>query len=257
MARILAGRHGQHLRATVREVLAAASDEATGGGASTGRPRILVVEDDAALRRALVATLDASGFEVLGLANGLALAEEVDRFRPDLAVLDVGFGTGPDGFAQAQLLRGHHGVPVIFVTAADALEDRLRGFEVGGDDYLVKPFAMAELLARARVVLRRSGRLRSPTIEVRDLVIDESARQVRRAGRVVELTKTELEVLCALAREPGRVLSKVQLLALVWGFDEFAPNLVEVHVSSLRRKLEAHGPRLIHTERGEGYVLRP
>jgi DNA-binding response OmpR family regulator len=237
--------------------LAAASDEAAGGGPGTGRPRILVVEDDAALRRALVATLDASGFEVLGLANGLELADEVDRFRPDLAVLDVAFSTGPDGFAQAQLLRGHHGVPVIFVTAADALEDRLRGFEVGGDDYLVKPFAMAELLARARVVLRRSGRLRSPTIEVRDLVIDESSREVRRAGRIVELTKTEFEVLCALAREPGRVLSKVQLLALVWGFDEFAPNLVEVHVSSLRRKLEAHGPRVIHTERGEGYVLRP
>jgi DNA-binding response OmpR family regulator len=107
------------------------------------------------------------------------------------------------------------------------------------------------------VVLRRNGRLTSPTIEVRDLLIDEANRVVRRGGQAVELTKTEFEVLCALAREPGRVLSKVQLLALVWGFDEFAPNLVEVHVSSLRRKLEAHGPRLIHTERGEGYVLRP
>ncbi|MCU1486126.1 MAG: winged helix family two component transcriptional regulator [Actinomycetia bacterium] len=239
-------------------MLAAARDGLTEGeDRPAGRPRVLVVEDDAALRRALVATLDASGFEVLGLADGLALAEEVDRFRPDLAVLDVGFSVGPDGFAQAQDLRSQHGVPVIFVTAADALEDRLRGFEVGGDDYLVKPFAMAELLARARVVLRRTGRLTSPTIEVRDLLLDEANRVVRRGGQVVELTKTEFEVLCALAREPGRVLSKVQLLALVWGFDEFAPNLVEVHVSSLRRKLEAHGPRLIHTERGEGYVLRP
>jgi DNA-binding response OmpR family regulator len=239
-------------------MMAAADGPTTlGGGGVTSRPRVLVVEDDAALRRALVATLDASGFEVLGLADGLELTDEVDRFRPDLAVLDVGFGTGPDGFTQARLLRGQHGVPVIFVTAADALEDRLRGFEVGADDYLVKPFAMAELLARARVVLRRSGRLSSPTIEVRDLLVDEANRLVRRGGEVVELTKTEFEVLCALAREPGRVLSKVQLLALVWGFDEFAPNLVEVHVSSLRRKLEAHGPRLIHTERGEGYVLRP
>jgi DNA-binding response OmpR family regulator len=237
----------------------AATTEAVASGATPppGRPRILVVEDDAALRRALVATLDASGFEVVGLADGTALAEEAERFHPDLAVLDVGFSTGPDGFAQAQQLRGQHGVPVIFVTAADALEDRLRGFEVGGDDYLVKPFAMAELLARARVVLRRNGRLTSPTIEVRDLLIDEANRVVRRGGHAVELTKTEFEVLAALAREPGRVLSKVQLLALVWGFDEFAPNLVEVHVSSLRRKLEAHGPRLVHTERGEGYVLRP
>jgi DNA-binding response OmpR family regulator len=239
-------------------MMAAADGPTTlGGGGVTSRPRVLVVEDDAALRRALVATLDASGFEVLGLADGLELTDEVDRFRPDLAVLDVGFGTGPDGFTQARLLRGQHGVPVIFVTAADALEDRLRGFEVGADDYLVKPFAMAELLARARVVLRRSGRLSSPTIEVRDLLVDEANRLVRRGGEVVELTKTEFEVLCALAREPGRVLSKVQLLALVWGFDEFAPNLVEVHVSSLRRKLEVHGPRVIHTERGEGYVLRP
>jgi DNA-binding response OmpR family regulator len=237
----------------------AATTEAVASGAAPrpGRPRILVVEDDAALRRALVATLDASGFEVVGLADGTALTQEVERFHPDLAVLDVGFSTGPDGFAQARQLRGQHGVPVIFVTAADALEDRLRGFEVGGDDYRVKPFAMAELLARARVVLRRNGRLTSPTIEVRDLLIDEANRVVRRGGQAVELTKTEFEVLCALAREPGRVLSKVQLLALVWGFDEFAPNLVEVHVSSLRRKLEAHGPRLIHTERGEGYVLRP
>jgi DNA-binding response OmpR family regulator len=235
----------------------ASSADLTDRGAAASRPRILVVEDDAALRRALTATLDASGFEVLGLADGLALAAEVDAFRPDLAVLDVGFSTGPDGFTQAQELRASHGVPVIFVTAADALEDRLRGFEVGGDDYLVKPFAMAELLARARVVLRRTGRLISPTIEVRDLLVDEANRVVRRAGQPIELTKTEFEVLCALVREPGRVLSKVQLLALVWGFDEFAPNLVEVHVSSLRRKLEAHGPRLIHTERGEGYVLRP
>jgi DNA-binding response OmpR family regulator len=219
-------------------------------------PRVLVVEDDLTLRAAILATLHGTGYEVAVTADGLDLDEVAATFRPDLAVLDIGFSVGPDGFEMARRLRAGHGVPVVFVTAADSLEDRLRGFEVGGDDYLVKPFAMAELLARVRAVLRRSGRLSSQTLQVRDLLIDESNRRVVRGDAIVELTKTEFELLCVLAREPGRVLSKLQLLSLVWGFSDFAPNLVEVHVSALRRKLEQHGPRLIHTERGEGYVIR-
>ena len=145
---------------------------------------------------------------------------------------------------------------MLFLTAADAVEDRLRGFEVGGDDYLVKPFAMAELLARIRALLRRTGRETSATRQVRDLMIDEASRTVHRAGVQVDLTGTEFDLLWALARNPGATLSKVQLLSQVWGFDLYEPNLVEVHVSALRRKLEAHGPRVIHTERGRGYVLR-
>ena len=220
-------------------------------------PRVLVVEDDPSLRDALVAVLAAAGYDVTALSDGAQLLSVVETFRPDLAILDVYLPCGPDGFEVGRTLRASLGIPVVFVTAADALDDRLRGFEVGADDYLVKPFAMAELLARSRVALRRAGRLSSPTREIRDLVIDEANRVAFRSGVRLELTRTEFDLLCTLAREPGRVFSKVALLTAVWGFDQFAPNLVEVHVSALRRKLEAAGPRLVHTERGEGYVIRP
>jgi two-component system, OmpR family, response regulator len=220
-------------------------------------PRVLLAEDDDAIRTALVAALEASAYKVRALADGDALVEEAAAFRPDLAVLDIGFPAGPDGFELARRLRTATDAPVVFLTAADGVEDRLRGFEVGADDYVVKPFVMAELLARIRVVLRRSGRLASSTHEVRDLVVDEVSRVVLRSGTPVELTKTEFDLLCVLVREPGRVLSKQQLLSMVWGFDDFDPNLVEVYVSSLRRKLEAVGDRVLHTERGAGYVVRP
>lgn len=202
-----------------------------------------------ALRRA--------GDEVRAESEGSDLAEMVAAFHPDLAIFDIRLPTGDDGFNLALRLRSMAEVPVLFVTAADDLEDRLRGFEVGADDYLIKPFAVAELLARIRVVLRRTGRLTSPTFEVCDLMVDEANRTVRRAGVEIPLTRTEFELLSLLGRNAGQVFSKVQLLSLVWGFDGYDPNLVEVHVSALRRKLEAHGGRLIHTERGEGYVLRP
>jgi two-component system, OmpR family, response regulator len=219
--------------------------------------RVLLIEDDRSLREAMVAALTSSGYDVSADADGLGLEAHIDRYRPDVAILDVGLPRGPDGFALAGALRRLSSVPFMFVTAADSLDDRLRGFDLGGDDYLVKPFAMSELLVRLRAVLRRAGRLHSPTLQVRDLIIDEDTRVVRRGDRPIELTKTEFDLLAVLARAPGRVHSKVQLLSLVWGFDQYDPNLVEVHVSALRRKVEAHGPRLIHTERGEGYVVRP
>jgi DNA-binding response OmpR family regulator len=218
---------------------------------------VLLAEDDAAIRTAVTAALEASGYAVQSVADGSAVVQAAEAFRPDLALLDVGFPRGPDGFAVAADLRATAEIPVVFLTAADGVEDRLRGFDLGADDYLVKPFVMAELLARVRVVLRRAGRLVSQTYEVRDLVVDEATRVVRRGGATIDLTKTEFDLLCALVREPGKVLSKPQLLSVVWGFDEFDPNLVEVYVSSVRRKLEAHGPRLLHTERGAGYVIRP
>ncbi|HEX3622018.1 MAG TPA: response regulator transcription factor [Acidimicrobiales bacterium] len=220
-------------------------------------PRVLVLEDDVSMRDALAMVLTAADFEVRTLTDARDLADTVDVFRPDLAILDVSLPRGPDGFEVARTLRAALGIPVVFVTAADSLEDRLHGFEAGADDYLVKPFAMAELLARSRVALRRAGRLASPTYEVRDLVVDEANRVAIRAGTHLPLTKTEFDLLCVMARRPGTVFSKVRLLSLVWGFEEFAPNLVEVHVSALRRKLESAGPRMIHTERGAGYVIRP
>jgi two-component system OmpR family response regulator len=225
-------------------------------GGMTASPRILIVEDDASVRLGIESALRSEGYQVHAAASTEGLDRLISQFRPDLAVLDVELGEAMDGFAFAQVLRARSDSAIVFVTAADALEDRLRGFDVGADDYLVKPFAMAELMARIRTLLRRTGRLISPSLEFRDLVVDQSSRTVVRGGNVIVVTDTEFELLRTLVQEPGRVFSKMQLLSLVWGFDAYDPNLVEVYVSALRRKLEDYGPRLIHTERGRGYVLR-
>ncbi len=219
-------------------------------------PRVLVVEDDISVREALDVTLSREGYEVQTQATGLDLPEVLERFRPDLAILDIRLPAGPDGLSLARLIRVESDVPIIFLTAAAELDERLAGFDAGGDDYLVKPFSMAELLVRVRALLRRAGRLASASWNVADLVVDEAARVVTRGGTPVELTPTEFDLLCALARNRGQVVPKRRLLTLVWGFDSYDPNLVQVHISSLRRKLEEHGPRIIHTVRSVGYVLR-
>jgi two-component system, OmpR family, response regulator len=219
-------------------------------------PRLLVIEDDPSLQEAVTVTLRSAGFEVRAESDGSGLAAAVVAFHPDLAILDVRLPAGEDGFSLAVQLRTIFGIPIVFATAADSLDERLRGFDVGADDYIVKPFAAPELVARVRAVLRRSGRLRSPTCQVFDLIIDEANRTANRGGHDLQLTKTEFDLLAVLIRAPGKLFSKAQLLSLVWGFAGYDANLVEVHTSALRRKLEAHGGRLIHTERGKGYVLR-
>lgn len=220
------------------------------------KARLLVVEDDSAIRTALSVSLREDGIDVRALTDGRDVRQVTEEFRPDLAILDIRLPLGPNGYEIAQYLRRTSDVAVLFLTAADGLDSRLAGFEAGGDDYMVKPFSMAELLARVHALLRRSGRLSHAVWEVGDLVVDEGARTVVRSGVRLELTRMEEALLAVLAQHPGQVFSKAQLLTQVWGFDSYDVNVVEVHISALRRKLEAHGPRLLHTVRGAGYVLR-
>jgi len=226
-------------------------------GRSTDVPRVLVVEDDDALRDALAIAIRDEGSEVLGKADGTEIPDALTTFDPDVVILDVRLPGGVTGIDVARQIRTRSDVPIVFLTAADGVRDRLEGFEVGGDDYVTKPFAMPELLARIQALLRRSGRATSKRRVIHDIVIDEEGHIVERAGQRVNLTRTEYDLLVTLARRPGQVFSKTRLLALIWDYEHYDPNVVEVHVSALRRKLEAHGPRLIQTVRGVGYVLRP
>lgn len=212
--------------------------------------RVVVVEDEAAVREAVLDGLRDDGFVATGFADVVDV-ETVLAGAPDLAVLDIAL-PGGSGFVLARALRARSTVSIIFLTARDAVADRVRGLELGADDYLVKPFALEELLARVRAVLRRYGRL-SAVLEAGDLLIDEDEGLVTRAGVPIALTGTELRLLAFLVRHCGQVLSKDQLLTQVWGYDAYDANLVEVHVSALRRKLELAGPRVIETIRGIGY----
>jgi DNA-binding response OmpR family regulator len=214
---------------------------------------VLVLDDDETIRVAVATALRADGFVAEAAPDGTDLAERLEAFRPDLLVLDW-MMPGPSGIRLLPLVRSRSDAAVIMLTARDEVDDRLRGFAEGADDYVVKPFTMAELIARTSAVLRRRGRL-PQTIEVADLVVDPDATTARRAGSSLDLTATEFRLLRLFAESRGRTLSKAQILTQVWGYDDYDPNLVEVHLSALRRKMEAHGPRLIHTVRGLGYRL--
>lgn len=218
--------------------------------------RVLLVEDDESVRTAVEIAFQDEGFEVMTQADGTAVKEIVALFHPHLAILDVRLANGPDGVSLTRTLRDAGDLPILLLTAADSVEDRLAGFRAGADDYIGKPFSMDELLARSEALLRRSGRSAGSVRRAADLSIDDSSRTVTRGGNVVALTDTEYDLLAVLVRRSGEVLSKQQLLVQVWGFDAYADNLVEVHMSALRRKLEAFGPRVIHTIRGIGYTLR-
>ncbi|MDU0293381.1 response regulator transcription factor [Saccharothrix longispora] len=216
--------------------------------------RVLVIEDAEAIGAAVGSALRDAGYLVRVRPDGRDLEAELARFRPDLVVLDVML-PGRDGFALLEVVRRTSGAGVVMLTARDGVGDRLRGLDRGADDYVVKPFVLAELVARVSAVLRRLGRTPS-TAQVGDLVVDADSAVVLRGGTPVELTATELRLLRYLAAQRGRVVGKTQILTAVWGYEDYDPNLVEVHVSALRRKLEEHGPRLLHTVRGLGYVLR-
>lgn len=225
-------------------------------GADTGL-RVLLVEDDPLTREVLAAALTGTGFEVHAEPDGTRVERAAASFRPDIALIDMRLGDGIDGITVARRLKGTDDFPLLFLTSASAIEDVLAAFDVGGDDYIVKPFVMAELLARMRAVLRRAGREGRTVMEMGDIVVDEGAHTAIRAGRALDLTHREFSLLVTLCRHSGIVLSKLQLLTNVWGFEHYDLNVVEVHISALRRKLEQHGPRVIQTVRGVGYVFRP
>ena len=217
--------------------------------------RIIVVEDEESILVPLAGALPAAGHDTLALADGTGFEEHLDAFRPDLVILDLMLPVR-DGLSLAAAVRSRSDAGVLILTARDTVADRVRGLQGGADDYMVKPFATEELLARVAAILRRLGRLPS-RIQVGDLLLDEEAGVVLQSGRPVPLTATEFKLLAYLVVHRGRTLSKTQVLTQVWGYEEYDPNLVEVHISTLRRKLERDGPRLIHTLRGLGYVLRP
>lgn len=215
--------------------------------------RVLVLDDDETIRLAVTTALRADGFVTEAAPDGTDLDERLRAFRPDLVILDW-MMPGPSGIRLLPVVREAGDAAVIMLTARDEVDDRLRGFAEGADDYVVKPFTMAELVARSTAVLRRRGRL-PQTISVGDLVVDPDAATAHRGGAVLDLTATEFRLLHLLADSRGRTLSKAQILTQVWGYEDYDPNLVEVHLSALRRKMEQNGPRLIHTVRGLGYRL--
>ena len=221
--------------------------------------RLLLVDDEENLRSMLEAALRHNGFEVASVANGRdALAAAVES-RPDLIVLDVML-PDLDGFEVCRRLRADgHRTPVLFLTAKDATEDRVRGLTLGGDDYLVKPFSLDELVARANAVLRRAGLARKDETVLRcgDLEMDDDAHRVIRAGKEVALSPTEYNLLRFLLHNQGRVLSKAQILDHVWQYDFGGDGgVVETYIGYLRRKVDNVEPRLIQTLRGVGYTLR-
>jgi two-component system, OmpR family, response regulator len=222
--------------------------------------RVLVVDDEPNIVDVVSMALRFHGFAVETAGTGGDALAAVSAFRPDLIVLDVML---PDmeGFEVAKRLGAERAAtPIIFLTARDAPEDKLRGLTTGGDDYVTKPFSLEELLARIRNVLRRSGRAEpdSSRLTFEDLELDEDTREVARGGNQVDLTATEYRLLRYLMLNPRRVLTRAQILDHVWEYDFGGDaRVLETYVSYLRKKLDVHGPSLIHTVRGVGYSLRP
>jgi two-component system response regulator MprA len=235
--------------------------------------RILIVDDEPAVREALARSLEFEGYEVGTATDGLDALEQLESTHPDLILLDVMMPV-LDGLAAARRIRAKGDtVPILMLTARDAIGDRIVGLDNGADDYLPKPFAGDELLARVRALLRRSapsvvpvqrigGRHAAPAGRSRmvfeDVTMDLSTREVTRAGKRLDLTKTEYALLKLFMAHPRQVLGRAAILREVWGFDfEPSSNTLDVYVMYLRRKTETGGlPRIIHTERGTGYVLR-
>jgi DNA-binding response OmpR family regulator len=220
-------------------------------------PRVLVVEDDEEIAQVLQRSLRLDGYEVRLAGDGETALDEASAYHPDLVILDLGLPR-LDGIEVARRLRAADDVPILMLTARDAVESRVEGLDSGADDYLVKPFERQELLARLRALLRRRPPRGSASLVVGDLALNPDTHEVRRSDRPVDLTQREFELLEYLMRNERIVVPRQRLLEEVWGYDPFATtNTIEVFVSNLRRKLESGGEtRLLHTIRGAGYVLR-
>ncbi|HEV7899395.1 MAG TPA: response regulator transcription factor [Planosporangium sp.] len=227
-----------------------------------GQPvRVLVVDDESTLTELLSMALRLEGWEIRTAGDGFTAVQTAGAFSPDAVVLDMML---PDmnGLEILRRLRARTPeIPVLFLTAKDAVEDRIAGLTAGGDDYVTKPFSLEEVVARLRGLLRRTGvaaRADATLLLVGDLTLDEDSHEVRRAGETIALTATEYELLRFLMRNPKRVLSKAQILDRVWNYDFGGQaNVVELYISYLRKKIDAGREPMIHTMRGAGYVLKP
>jgi two-component system OmpR family response regulator len=224
--------------------------------------RAVVVDDEDSLTDLLSMALRYEGWDVRLAPDGQRALSTIREFRPDVVVLDVML-PDIDGLTVLSRLRAD-GIqtPILFLTAKDAVDDRVAGLTVGGDDYVTKPFSLEELVARLRALIRRSSLTifaeQDSLIEVGDLTLDEESYEVRRGGQLIELTATEFELLRFLMRNPRRVLSKAQILDRVWSYDFGGrSSVVEIYISYLRKKVDSLGPAMIHTVRGFGYVLKP
>jgi two-component system OmpR family response regulator len=221
--------------------------------------RILVVDDEPNILDVLSMALRFQGFEIETAATGEQALAAAGSFKPQLMVLDIML---PDmeGFEVARRLGAQRAeIPIIFLTARDATEDKIRGLSIGGDDYVTKPFSLEELVARIRTVLRRTGQADADTsrIDFEDLSLDDDTREVTRAGAPIDLTATEYRLLRYMMLNPRRVLTREQILNHVWDYDFGGDaRVLETYVSYLRKKLDTHGPSLIQTVRGVGYALR-
>ncbi len=228
--------------------------------ADGGPIRVLVVDDEASLSELLSMALRYEGWDVRTAADGTTAVRIAREHRPDAVVLDVML-PDIDGLEVLRRMRADlPKLPVLFLTAKDAVEDRIAGLTAGGDDYVTKPFSLEEVAARLRGLLRRTNRavVEDDLLVVGDLTLDEASHEVTRAGEEIRLTATEFELLRYLMRNPRRVLSKAQILDRVWNYDFGGQaNVVELYISYLRKKIDANRPPMIHTMRGAGYVLRP
>jgi two-component system response regulator MprA len=222
--------------------------------------RILIVDDDRAVRESLRRGLVVHGFDVAAVPDGLAAIRSIHDEAPDAAVLDINM-PGVDGFAVTRRLRADGiDIPILMLTARGAVPDRVSGLDCGADDYLAKPFALEELVARLRALLRRTADTsgNDARLVAGDLELDEATFTARSGDRRIDLTRTEFELLHLLMRNAGRVLTREVIMEQVWGRGTTGSNTLEVYIRYLRVKLEAGGePRRIHTVRGFGYTLRP